>query len=97
MGLHVKKGLLEKIVNEHRLKTWPEFFKAINEKNKTFEIRKNDRNFQWGDILVLEEYDPERNVYTGRKLRFKVGYMIQGICGLPDDICCMSLLREGGN
>ncbi|HBD0694848.1 TPA: DUF3850 domain-containing protein, partial [Enterococcus faecalis] len=39
----------------HTLKIETEFFKAVKERRKTFEIRKNDRNFQVGDILILEE------------------------------------------
>jgi hypothetical protein len=41
----------------HTLKIETEFFKAVKRTaKKTFEIRKNDRNFQVGDILILEEY-----------------------------------------
>jgi ASC-1-like (ASCH) protein len=41
----------------HTLKIETEFFKAVKERRKTFEIRKNDRKFfQVGDILILEEY-----------------------------------------
>ena len=36
----------------HTLKIETEFFKAVKERRKTFEIRKNDRNFQVGDILI---------------------------------------------
>lgn len=32
--------------NVHRLKTWTPFFNAIRDGEMTFEVRKNDRNFQ---------------------------------------------------
>lgn len=32
---------------------------------KRFEVRKNDRDFKVGDILVLQEYDPEADTYIG--------------------------------
>lgn len=44
---------------EHELKCHPEYFGRICRGQKTFEIRKNDRDFQVGDILVLREYDPK--------------------------------------
>ena len=43
---------------EHTLKTWPVFFADVETGAKNFEIRKNDRNFQVGDFLRLEEFEP---------------------------------------
>lgn len=48
----------------HELKTWPIFYNAILDGTKTFECRKNDRDFKVGDTLVLKEFDPEAPVYT---------------------------------
>jgi len=42
----------------HNLKTWPSFFQAVKSKIKPFEIRENDRNYQVGDTLILEEFSP---------------------------------------
>jgi hypothetical protein len=42
----------------HRLKTWPEYFRAIRNREKTFEVRLNDRDFKVDDVLVLQEFDP---------------------------------------
>lgn len=47
----------------HELKILPEFFKAIVSGEKRFEIRKNDREYQAGDILRLYEF--EEGKYTG--------------------------------
>lgn len=38
----------------HKLKTWPEFFLALEMWRKMFEVRKNDRNFSVGDTLLLQ-------------------------------------------
>ncbi len=51
--------------NVHYLKTWTQFFKDVQSGAKNFEIRKNDRNFQVGDTLILEEFDPVKKVCTG--------------------------------
>lgn len=40
----------------HHLKTLPQYFQAIIDKRKPFEIRENDRNFKVGDWVVLEEF-----------------------------------------
>ena len=47
----------------HHLKILPEYFEAVVSGNKCFEIRKNDRNYQKGDILRLNEYQDGQ--YTG--------------------------------
>lgn len=76
----------------HRLKTWPEYFQAmVGDKKKKFELRQNDRDFRVGDILKLEEWDPETSMHTGRFLFRKVTYLIQGGFGLPKDLCIMSV------
>lgn len=40
----------------HKLKTVPKHFQKVWDRKKLFEIRKNDRNFKKGDLLVLREY-----------------------------------------
>jgi hypothetical protein len=50
----------------HHLKTHPGPFADVLAGLKQFEIRKNDRAFAVGDVLVLEEWDPaeyEREFY----------------------------------
>lgn len=54
---------VEKEPTIHELKILPEYFEAVVSGNKRFEIRKNDRNYQKGDILRLNEYQDGQ--YTG--------------------------------
>jgi len=55
----------------HKLKSWPAFFKQIATGKRTHELRRNDRNFQVGDILELREWNPvggqhpDRGTFTG--------------------------------
>lgn len=43
----------------HKLKTWPKFFGPIQSGIKPFEMRQeDDKKFNIGDILHLEEFDP---------------------------------------
>lgn len=60
----------------HDLKTWPEYFSAVLDGRKTFEIREaTDRFFHCGDTLLLREWDPWTSEYTGRELRCTVTYV----------------------
>lgn len=56
----------------HELKIKPKFFQDIINGIKNFEIRKNDRMFRVGDILVLSEFDYRDNTYTGNQIKVKV-------------------------
>lgn len=58
----------------HELKIWPEFFNDVYFGFKTFEIRKNDRDFHTGDTLILKEFDPEQG-YSGRYVTRFVSYV----------------------
>ncbi len=60
----------------HQLKTWPEPFQAQLDGRKTFEVRLNDRQYQVGDTLWLEEWDPGTRLYTGRRLYVRVTYVL---------------------
>jgi len=60
----------------HNLKTWPKFFAMVRSGRKTFELRVNDRNFQVGDMLVLREWDPDEEHYTGELVYKKVADVI---------------------
>lgn len=60
----------------HALKEHPEHFENVISGKKLFEIRKNDRDFKTGDLLALNEYDPETQKYTGRSCLVFVDYIL---------------------
>ena len=57
-------------------KTWPDFFQKILDGEKTFELRLADFECKSGDILVLREWDPETQEYTGRMVEKKVLFVL---------------------
>lgn len=62
----------------HELKTCNEYFDEVFMGRKTFEVRENDRNFKKGDTLILKEWNPETEKYTGRELARSVTYVFKG-------------------
>lgn len=83
----------------HQLKTVPPYFTQIKEGKKKFELRKNDRDFKTGDILILEEYDPldgdepESTGYTGKAFAVKVDYILSDFKGLEAGYCIMGITK----
>lgn len=63
-------------VTLHALKVWPEYFRALADGTKTFEVRKDDRGFRVGDVLDLHEFDPTRGEYTGQLVSRVVTYVM---------------------
>ena len=60
---------------EIKKKIWPEYFEAVNSGKKKYELRLNDFEVNEGDILILEEWDPNTKDYTGRSCTRKVTYV----------------------
>ena len=68
----------------HELKILPNYFEEVISGKKTFEVRKNDRDFKVGHLLALNEYDAEKKEYTGNSCLVYVDYI------LKDDNYCKS-------
>lgn len=76
----------------HRLKVWPAYFEAVACDKKLFEVRKDDRGFEAGDILVLLEWRPGVCDYTGRFIERRVSYKLGGgQFGIEEGYCCLGL------
>lgn len=75
----------------HNLKTWREYFEQVDNRVKTFEIRKNDRDYKVGDILILEEYDPVEEIYTGRTASVIVSYTLSEQPFVLEGYICMAI------
>jgi hypothetical protein len=81
-------------MSEHDLKTWPDYFEAIRDGSKTFEIRLDDRGFKVGDVLWLQEWDNLNFHYTGRSMRRRVTYVLRDF-GLAANHVCLGLALHG--
>ena len=80
----------------HHIKLGATFFEEVASGEKTFELRKNDRDYKKGDILEMMEFKDGKN--TGRTVRVLVTYILEEFAGLEDGYCIMatSLMNENG-
>lgn len=75
----------------HHLKIGIEYFNDVKNGNKPFEVRRNDRDYEVGDTLILNDFNPSTETYSGDWIpklityklddpRFvKEGYVILGL------------------
>jgi len=90
-------GLVSERSKTHELKVWPAQFIALRSGRKTFEYRRNDRDFCIGDFLALREWDPKLAHYTGWAVRVRVRYILHGPdFGVPAGFCVMAIEFERG-
>ena len=64
-------------MTEIKKKVWPEMFEAVLSGKKNFDLRLDDFPCNEGDILILEEWNPETKEYTGRKIEKKIIYVVK--------------------
>lgn len=80
----------------HELKTWTSVFPAVASRAKTVDIRFDDRDFRVGDTLVLNEYDPTEQRYTGRRCTRRVTHILAGgQFGLEPGYVALSIADSG--
>ena len=79
-------------MNNHYLKTETQYYQDIVEREtKTFEVRKNDRDFHVRDCVYLDEV--VEGIPTGRQSKqFEIGYILHGgKFGLKEGYCILQL------
>ncbi len=76
----------------HNLKIDPRFFSQAVTERKAFEVRKNNRNFKTGDIVILKEY--YNGFFTGNECKFFIGFILKDFPGLEDGYICFSLSKK---
>lgn len=75
----------------HDLKTVQPHFDAVSSGAKKAEVRRDDRDFAVGDVLVLREYDPATNSYSGRVFEVRVTHVLRGFAGLAPEYVALSI------
>lgn len=88
----------------HELKTWPRPFEAVWQGAKRAELRRDDRGFDTGDLLVLREWKPpepgtivhegdEGRAYTGRRIEAIITHVLRdGQFGVLPGFVMLSIL-----
>ena len=76
----------------HELKIHPEYYKDVLLGLKKVEVRLNDRNYQEGDLLILNEFDPKTEKYTGVQVKRKVDYVLK-YKGLQPDYVVLQISK----
>lgn len=75
----------------HELKILPEYFNQVISGNKNWELRKNDRGFKVGDLIVIKEW-VER--YTGRSSLGTIKFILENYTGIENGYCILSIEWE---
>lgn len=79
---------------QHSIKIQQPYLRHILDGKKTFEVRKNDRDYQVGDIIYFcpitddHGYDVYNNGYHGQL--FEITYIHQGL-GMQEGYCVLSI------
>lgn len=79
-------------MNVHELKILPEYFQAVRNGDKRAELRKDDRGYAVGDVLILREWDGHE--YTGSAITVKISHILRNcpVYGLVDGYCILSIV-----
>lgn len=81
----------------HELKILPQYYDDVAKCRKTFELRKDDRDFKVGEVLILREYDQGKDEFTGRMTVRNIGYILRNCpeYGLAEGYCILGLIHIG--
>lgn len=80
-------------IQHNYLKILPEYYQAIEKGEKSFEVRFNDRNFQKGDVLHLQEWSDGE--YTGQVMECGVTYILDNPDYCKDGFVIMAIKVVG--
>ena len=74
-------------------KILPEYFRYVRRREKTFELRVDDADYQVGDFLVLREWDDEKQDYTGSRVTREITYILRDApqFGLKEGFCILAI------
>lgn len=79
----------------HELKISPRHYKEVLAGFKKVEVRLNDRDYQTGDVLFLNEWDRITKRYTGGQVRRKITQVYKDMPGLKENYVLLQVKRLG--
>lgn len=88
-------------MTRHVLKVDFKYANAILNGKKSFEVRKNDRNFMVGDEIVLKvlidkgSYAGAEAVHPLNRIVYRIDYVLNNFEGLAQKYVAFSISREG--
>jgi hypothetical protein len=56
----------------HALVTPKAYFAEVLTGERTADIKKDDRPYKKGDVIILQEYDADKKLYTGREVNLTI-------------------------
>lgn len=83
----------------HILKIKPEYFSEVLQENKLFELRKNDRDYQVGDLVhFINTNGDEYTLYDRKTLVFQITYVLKDVeeYGLNKSYCILGIKKLKG-
>lgn len=89
---------MKRLTKWHLVKSWPQEFQAVLLGAKTHEFRKNDRDYQVGDVVTLQEWEPglPDGSYTGRLCQVLVTHIgCGGTFDIPGGYVVLSIRLIG--
>lgn len=86
-------------IQTHKVKSWLHLYKAAVQGFKKHDVRfVHERDYQVGDFLLLQEYDQNKQEYTGNETLMRITYITSNqhvpcalsSSGLTPDHCIIS-------
>lgn len=85
----------------HELKIKKEYFQKVYFGNKTFELRKDDRGYEVGDLIKFKVIDKEEHSekgfdeYVDSEALYIITYILRNVpeYGLDKDFCILGIKR----
>lgn len=80
----------------HDVKCWPSSFIEVISGQKTLDVRRNDRDYRQGDVLLLREWNPHirdltTGKFTGRTCQRRITHVLTGGDGIEAGFVALSI------
>lgn len=79
----------------HQIRLAAMYYDDVASGKKSFELRKNDRDYKVGDTLEMQEFKDGR--FMGRIIRAKIVYMLENYTGLEEGYCILGTEVEAAD